>query len=288
MKTDKKSPWNLPITVSIILVVCVFIGISAARWLDVNLADFLNKEPEQTILSLADYQSSQPTNTPFLPIGVQNTPAPTQEVTPNAAAAASPTSTLAPQPTVVKIPASHYISGLYGMDQMTTLDCEMRSAVDWARYFGITIDETEFISKLPFSDDPETGFVGDIDGEMGQFPPDGYGVYPPPIAALLREYGLNAQAVKGMTYEDLQREIANDRPVIVWIVNLPFEIDATTYTASNGNTIPVARFEHTWIITGYNLSTVTVVDSSWTYNVVLETFLERWDVLGNRAIIFAE
>ena len=91
-----------------------------------------------------------------------------------------------------------------------------------------------------------------------------------------------------MTYEDLQREIANDRPVIVWIVNLPFEIDATTYTASNGNTVPVARFEHTWIITGYNLSTVTVVDSSWTYNVILETFLERWEVLGNRAVIIVE
>ncbi len=288
MNTVKKSPWNLPITVSVILIVCVFIGISAARWLDVNLADLLNTEPKQTILSLADYQSSQPTNTPFLPAAVQNTPVPTLDVASNAAAVSSPTNTPAPQPTEAKIPASHYISGLYGMDQMTTLDCEMRSAVDWARYFGITINETEFISRLPSSDDPELGFVGDIDGEMGQLPPDGYGVYPPPIAALLREYGLNAQAVKGMTYEDLQREIANDRPVIVWIVNLPFEIDATTYTASNGNTTPVARFEHTWIITGYNLSTVTVVDSSWTYNVVLETFLERWDVLGNRAIIFVE
>ena len=286
MNNKKISSWNLPITVSIILIVCIFIGISAARWLNVNLADFLHTEPEQTILSLADYQSSQPTSTPFLPIGIQSTPVPTQETPSGTAAVTSPTST--PQPTVAKIPASHYISGLYGMDQMTTLDCEMRSAVDWARYFGITINETEFISRLPFSDDPETGFVGEIDGEMGQFPPDGYGVYPPPIAALLQQYGLNAQAVKGMTYEDLQREIANDRPVIVWIVNLPFEIDATTYTASNGNTVPVARFEHTWIITGYNLSTVTVVDSSWTYNVILETFLERWDVLGNRAVIFTE
>ena len=184
MNNKKISSWNLPITISIILIVCIFIGISAARWLNVNLADFLHTEPEQTILSLADYQSSQPTSTPFLPIGIQSTPVPTQETPSGTAAVTSPTST--PQPTVAKIPASHYISGLYGMDQMTTLDCEMRSAVDWARYFGITINETEFISRLPFSDDPETGFVGEIDGEMGQFPPDGYGVYPPPIAALLR------------------------------------------------------------------------------------------------------
>jgi uncharacterized protein YvpB len=174
------------------------------------------------------------------------------------------------------------------MPQMTALDCEARSVVDWARYFGISIDETEFIAKIPLSDDPELGFVGDLNGEMGQLPPDGYGVYPPPIASVLREYGLNAKAVKNMTYEDLQREIANDRPVIVWIVNLPFEIDRNFYTASNGNTVPVARFEHTWIVTGYNLSTVTVVDSEWTYNVILETFLERWAVFENRAIILQE
>jgi uncharacterized protein YvpB len=91
-----------------------------------------------------------------------------------------------------------------------------------------------------------------------------------------------------MTFEELQREIASDRPVIIWIVNLPFEIEAETYTASNGNTVPIARFEHTWIVTGYNSYTVTVVDSEWTYNVKLQTLFDRWDVLGNRAIIMRE
>ena len=284
MNTQKKNHWKLPLTIGILLIAFIFVGINAARWLDVNLPDFLHTQKKQTILTLVDYQDSQPTATPFLPEAVENS----NQIPVGTTTVISPTSTAVPQPTEVKIPASHYIDGVYGMAQMTTLDCEMRSALDWARYFGFSIDETEFIDKLPKSDDPELGFVGDINGEMGQLPPDGYGVYPPPVAALLRTYGLNAKAVKGMTYEDLQREIASDRPVIVWIVNLPFDIDASTYTASDGNTVPVARFEHTWIITGYNLSTVTVVDSTWTYNVVLETFLERWEVLENRAIIFVE
>ncbi|HOJ01224.1 MAG TPA: C39 family peptidase [Anaerolineaceae bacterium] len=287
MKTRERKTQNLTIPVVFaVIVFCILAGIAAARWLDFNLASLLHPGKKQTILTLAEYQSRQATPTPFLPVAeidlTPTDPAPTE------ATAAIPTGTTSPSPAEEEIPASYYINGVYGMAQMTTLDCEMRSAVDWARYFGTTIDETEFISKLPRSDDPEVGFVGDIDGAMGQLPPEGYGVYPPPIASILRQYGLNAQAVKNMTYEELQREISHDRPVIVWIVNLPFEIDQSTYTASTGNTVPIARFEHTWIVSGYNLSTVTVVDSAWTYNVVLETFLERWAVLENRAIILAE
>lgn len=289
MKTGERIPRSLAIIVIlIVLIVCVLVGIAGARWLDFNLADLLHLMEKETILTLSDYQSSQPTPTPFLPIATENAQLTFTDPNLSATSIILPTSTSIPTPTEVSIPTSHYIDDVYGMAQITTLDCEMRSAVDWARAFGVIIDETEFISKLPYSDDPEMGFVGEIDGEMGQLPPDGYGVYPPPIASILRDYGLNAQSVKNMTYEDLQREIANDRPVIVWIVNLPFEIDQSIYTASNGNTVPVARFEHTWIVTGYNLSTVTVVDSEWTYNVVLETFLERWAVLENRAIILQE
>ncbi|MGV8025286.1 MAG: C39 family peptidase [Anaerolineaceae bacterium] len=289
MKTGERIPGGLTIIVIlIVLIVCVLVGVAGARWLDFNLSDFFHLREKETLLTLADYKSGQSSPTPFLPAATENSLFVLSDPTPTATNIILPTTTTTPTPTEISIPASHYIDGVYGMAQMTTLDCEMRSAVDWARSLGVSIDETEFILKLPHSNDPELGFVGEIDGEMGQLPPDGYGVYPPPIASILREYGLNAQPIKNMTYEDLQREIANDRPVIVWIVNLPFEIDQTIYTASNGNTVPVARFEHTWIVTGYNLSTVTVVDSTWTYNVVLETFLERWAVLENRAIILQE
>lgn len=286
MQTGNRIPSGLAIIIILLVsATCILLCASLLGWFDVRTVFSRDK----TILSLADYQPQAISPTAFQP-ALQSTQ-PTSPA-PTATNNVLPTPTGAPAPSAVpnegEIPASYYIDGIYGMPQLTTLDCEARSAVDWARYFGVMIDENEFIDQIPLSDDPESGFVGDINGAMGQLPPDGYGVYPPPVASVLRAYGLNAKAVKDFSFDDLRREISNDRPVIVWIVNLPFEIEVSSYTASNGNTVPVAPFEHTWMVTGYNLSTVTVVDSEWTYNVKLETFLERWAVFNNRAIIMQE
>jgi len=195
-----------------------------------------------------------------------------------------------PQPdsgeAIIEIPPAASISGVYGSPQYYTLDCEAQAASDWARYFGYEVDRTDFMDRMPVSDDPEEGFVGFINGPMGQFPPDDYGVHAGPVADLLNEFGVPAKAVRNWGLDQIKSEIASGRPVIVWIVNLPFAIDTMDYTASNGNTTRVARFEHTWMVTGYNMNVLTVVDSEWTYNVKTSTFMERWNALENQAIIF--
>jgi len=230
-------------------------------------------QPLPTVKAASDNKPpSQPSPEPTL------APTPTPEPQPEPAASAPDSPP----------PASAYISGLYGSPQLYTLDCESQAAVDWARYFGVEINEYEFIDRLPVSDDPELGFVGDINGPMGQIPPGDYGVYPGPVADLLREYGLNAKALKNWDIRSLKQEIAAGRPVIVWIVNLPFSVNPSEYTPSNGNTTVVAPFQHTWIVTGYNSGTFTVVDSEWTYNVIASTFIERWNALENRAVILVE
>jgi uncharacterized protein YvpB len=242
------------------------------------------------------------TPTPFQPfateISVESTqetqegspePEMTQEPTsmPLELPAAAPTVEKAvDEPEAIEIPLTASINGLYGTPQLYNLDCESQSAVNFAQFFGVNINELDFINKLPLSDDPEEGFVGTINGAMGQLPPSDYGVHAKPIAKLLREYGLNAKAVKGWDLDNIRKEITAGRPVIVWIVNMPFDIESMDYTASNGNTTRVARFEHTWIITGYNMNVFTVVDSEWTYNVKIATFQERWDALGNQAVIY--
>jgi len=216
---------------------------------------------------------------------------PTLTVQPDPLPTQMPIPTSTQQPTTASnsstedLPTSAYIQGVYGSPQLYTLDCEAQAAVDWAQFFGVTINELEFIDRMPHSDDPTQGFVGNINGAMGHLPPNDYGVYAGPVAELLRGYGLNALAVNGWDIQAIKREIAAGRPVIVWIVNLPFAIETSQYTASNGNTTTVARFEHTWIITGYNSQTFTVIDSEWTYNVMTSTFIERWNALGNQAII---
>lgn len=227
--------------------------------------------------------------TPFLPLPTQE-PTPTPTVT-----LPTPTPTPEPTPTIKPVPepkvssdappSSAYISGMSGSPQLFTLDCESQAAVDWARHFGVQINEYEFIDQLPLSDDPDEGYVGNINGSMGQVPPGDYGVHPGPVAKILRDYGLNAAAVDNWDINALKHEIAAGRPVIVWIVNLPFAVSPREYTASNGNTTIVAPFQHTWIVTGYNSASFTVIDSQWTYNVLTPTFIERWNALGNRAIV---
>lgn len=237
--------------------------------------------------SVGDLLAQEPT--PFQP-------APTSTATPEPEPTTLPTlkpTQAAPQfvsvdldGTDAEIPLYANVGMLAGRPQLYTLDCESQAAVDWARFFGTSISHTEFIKRLPLSDDPEIGFVGQVNGAMGQLPPNDYGVHAPPVAALLREYGLPAKAQRGLEFDDIKREVAAGRPVIAWIVNMPFEIDAREYTASNGNTTTVARFEHTWIILAYNANTVTVVDGEWTYNVKIPTFLQRWEALGSQAILY--
>ena len=85
-----------------------------------------------------------------------------------------------------------------GHPMISNLDCEARSAVDWAAFFGVTIDEPTFLSQLPSSDNPEKGFVGHYWDIAGGIPPNPYGVHAGPIAQLLRAYGLKANAGKGL------------------------------------------------------------------------------------------
>ncbi|MBI5290331.1 MAG: C39 family peptidase [Chloroflexi bacterium] len=196
-----------------------------------------------------------------------------------------------PPPTITATPTPSgqaHITGIVGHTQSLPLSCEARSAADWAGYFGVPIDELEFLSRLPVSDDPEAGFVGDVNGAWGQTPPGDYGVHAGPVAALLRDYGLSAQAAKGLPWETVAAEIAAGRPVIVWVVgHVATTSEPVAYTASDGQTTIVASREHTVMVTGYSPDTVTVLDGSKTYGRSLNDFLASWAVLGNMAVLAA-
>jgi subtilisin-like proprotein convertase family protein/uncharacterized protein YvpB len=195
-----------------------------------------------------------------------------------------------PTPTPVYLPSEAYIYGMTGQNQQMKLDCESRSAVDWAYHFGFSIGELEFLYRLPFSDDPETGFVGNPAGNWGNIPPNDYGVHAPPISSLLNSYGLMASPFKSLTWDDLRSEIANGNPVIVWIIGDDYRniVNGTPhyYTASStGNTTVVAPFEHTVILVGYSPSTATVLNGAKIMDVPLDQFLDSWSVLDFMAVL---
>ena len=184
------------------------------------------------------------------------------------------------------LPDSAYIAGVTGHAQQYVLSCESRSAADWAAFWGVSIDESEFQSGLPSSDNPDLGFVGSPNDGWGAIPPASYGVHAEPVASQLRAYGLQAQAAKGLSWNDLRAEIAAGRPVIVWVIGQMWGGTPVAYTAGDGSTTTVARFEHTVILFGYDESHVHIADaySGWNMTYPLETFLASWAVLGNMAV----
>jgi len=195
-----------------------------------------------------------------------------------------------PTPPPVTLPSSAFISGMSGANQQLNLDCESRSAVDWAAHYGVHIDELEFYYNLPHSDDPDLGFVGNVNGTWGQIPPDDYGVHAIPIAGLLNEYGVPAYARRALDWDIVRAEIADGDPVIAWIVgstfpNLANGIPIYYTAASNSHTSVVAAYEHTVIVVGYSETQVTILNGAYFVTLSLDQFLDSWSALWNMAVL---
>lgn len=184
------------------------------------------------------------------------------------------------------LPDAASISGVIGHPQSYSLSCEARSAVDWMAFWGVAASEVDFLSQLPRSDNPDRGFVGNPNDLWGSIPPLSYGVHAEPVADLIRQYGLQAEARRDLAWDDLRGEIAAGRPVIVWIIGQMWNATPRSYTDAEGHNTIVANFEHTMILTGYDETYVYVVDSfsgqSQIYGV--QSFLNSWAVLGNMAV----
>lgn len=187
---------------------------------------------------------------------------------------------------VPTLPAEIRIQGIRGRDQTLPLSCESRSAVDWADYFGADIDELEFQERLPVSDDPNLGFVGDSMGVWGNIPPKAYGVYAEPVADLLKEYGLPAEARRHMTMDELKAELAAGRPVITWMIGHVTAGSPVVYTSRAGKSVVVASQEHTVIAIGYTPEVIIVLDGGWIYARATQHFINSWGVLQNMAVLY--
>jgi uncharacterized protein YvpB len=265
-----------------------------AAWLTVQNIDSTLAHQEPMVVQAAD-SSGNPvisvTKTPFLPFRFP-TPIniPSNQVVeeiPPAVGEAEPV--LPPQnepdPALAFPPDYYQIDGVVTYPQWFTLDCEARTAVDWAGYFGYSIDNMEFLGRLPHSDNPDLGFVGRYDGQQGQLPPNSYGVHADPIANLLMEYGVSARAGKGFSWDDIRMEIASGRPVITWVIYNTVPGTPIEYQDSNGNVTTVANFEHTIIVTGYTPDSVFISDNGRYYERTLQVFLASWSALGNMAVM---
>ena len=219
-------------------------------------------DPTEIILSLTPTSAAEVTNEPEI------TEIPQQTTESNSDA----------------LPEEHYIYNISGHKQYFPLGCETSAAIDWVTYFGYEINEFEFQTRLPLSDNPDFGFVGSVKSPWGQTPPYGYGVHAYPVADLLNEYGVNAVGVKDYTIEKIKEEIAQDRPVIAWVIGNCVGGIPAEYTDSQGNTTIVAAYEHVVVVTGYSADRIRYMNNGNFYEVPVEVFENSWSVLQNMVI----
>jgi len=253
--------------------------------------------PTHTATSLNAAAPAKPSGTPFQPLPITATPTPTFTFTPTTTftptatftytVTNTPTETPIPTNTIAPLlpPKEAHISDITGDTQKMPLSCEASAATDWAAYFGKKIDEYEFQNRLPQSDNPNKGFVGNVFGTWGQVPPAPYGVHADPVATLLQDYGLDALAVHTYSLTGIKQEVAAGRPVIVWVTGLVETGSSQIYIDAEGERVLVAPYQHTVIVIGYNEASVTILDGSKIYQRNNTTFMQSWQSLGFQAII---
>jgi uncharacterized protein YvpB len=173
-----------------------------------------------------------------------------------------------------------------GRPQKFNLSCESRSASDLAQYWGREVPEEEFLNRLPRSDNPHYGFVGSPDDPRGGLPPNGYGVYAEPVAALLTKYGLPARAEFGRGLDWLRREVAAGRPVIVWSTYDFKPQPVQEFKDDRGREFSAVPFEHTYLVVGYAPAGFYAIDA---YDAqrkfyTLSEFETGWSLLGQMAV----
>jgi hypothetical protein len=113
--------------------------------------------------------------------------------------------------------------------------------------------------------DPYTDFVGNVNGQEGFAPGDGYGVYFQPIANVVTNVGHVESAHTGWTTASIEAEIEVGNPVVVWLDFRSLASGAgystSTWTAFDGRKIPYTLHEHAVTVLGtYPGHSVTLLD----------------------------
>jgi len=174
-----------------------------------------------------------------------------------------------------------------GKAQRRNLSCESRSAADLLGWYGVTWTEAQVLAALPVSDNPDLGFVGSVDGPTGQLPPAGYGVHAGPIAQVLTQAGVPADARTGVTFDSLRRTVASGRPAIVWATSHLKVRQPAWLRDRAGRAFRAVAGEHTFLLTGYDAGRVLLVDSAtgrerW---VSRDAFERAFALLGRMAVV---
>ena len=110
-------------------------------------------------------------------------------------------------------------------------------------------------------------------------------LYAGPLAKLLNAYGIPSKAYKGYSLDQVKAKIAEDKPVIAWVIGNVVGGVPAEYIDSHGNKTIVAAYEHVVIITGYSTDHIRYMNNGRFYETPNNVFLNSWGVLGNMVAV---
>jgi uncharacterized protein YvpB len=177
--------------------------------------------------------------------------------------------------------------------QARNLSCELQSAADLAWYYGKPYTWEEIFARVGHDPggNPQKGFVGlSLDDTPGYVYPRGYGVYAEPIAEALRELGLDAEVHYRRSAEWVKGQVARGRPVMIWATGGMTARPTEEWVAEDGTTVLGVRGEHTFLVVGYDMGGVWVVDP-WVggrRHYDWEVFLRSWDILDRMSVVIVQ
>lgn len=177
--------------------------------------------------------------------------------------------------------------------------CEITSLAMMLNYSGIAVDKLTLANSVKKDNTPLTysggtiatwgnpkiGFVGDITGKT-----PGYSIYPEALKPLVEQYmpgkSLN---LTGANYEDIEKALVDNRPVLVWITNDFKPPTRPAQWVSNGESISVNFSQHAVLVTGYDEKNVYYNDplsNTKNKSVSKEVFKSIWETMGKKALSY--
>lgn len=174
--------------------------------------------------------------------------------------------------------------------------CESAALTILLRYYGLNINMSDVVDRLPkgslpytengirYGGNPYVEFVGHPNSSSS------YGVYEKPILSVAESFKSGVIDGRGMKLDDVLKIVSEGRPVIVWVsMNMAVPYISTSWTYKpTGEKISWMANEHALVIVGYNQNNIVVSDSLYGmikyYN--RNVFESRYNTYGKRAVYY--
>jgi uncharacterized protein YvpB len=177
--------------------------------------------------------------------------------------------------------------------------CELTSLTMLMQYYGIKKSKMDLLPEMKrdstevqydkdgtisFWGHPNVGFVGDITLNSV-----GFGIYHAPLYDLLESYIPTALDLTGSSFRDLELQLSQDIPVVVWTTVTYKEPSSWIEWDTPIGPIRTTIQEHAVIMVGYDEQYVYINDplkETKDIKIDKKQFISTWETMGKQALSY--